>query len=481
MRDAVGKRVGDAAIADRIMTQIDEGGLSVLASNPLMLGLIAHTLADSSDGHVVDAASLATQTAVTTRALDGMVARARGGGSATGVSVDVRVMMSDVARLAAGSLLRRMLAELMLEAHVRRTREVTASDAAAALTAARATTHEADGASVARLTAAVWLCARARLVPPLEPRGDASVGCFHLIPQETLAAEALAVRLRTAASTAARGDTAAALAAAARAALGGDDLSRLDEAWWHPVVIALFEQLSDDAADDTMAKDALLETIASRRPEPLVKGMRVEYYDEKFNRYLPGKLTATPSPDSALVELADWNNEPLTGFERRRLRRVPKEGGAATMARAAAAAGATSLVSELVARGVDVATTVDPESLDGALHLATRFGRAETARLLLEEGAGCWPEQTKQAATETGGHGGGVCGGGGAPGALACVLSSGVRPRAGAAAAVRRGRRRRRATAAVAGCRRAGRCGRGAAAGGDGAAAGDDGLGRRAR
>ena len=71
MRDAVGKRVGDAAIAARIMTQIDDGGLSVLASNPLMLGLIAHTLADSSDGRVVDTASLATQTAVTTRALDG--------------------------------------------------------------------------------------------------------------------------------------------------------------------------------------------------------------------------------------------------------------------------------------------------------------------------------------------------------------------------------------------------------------------------
>ena len=393
MRDAVGKRVGDAAIADRIMTQIDEGGLSVLASNPLMLGLIAHTLADSSDGHVVDVASLATQTAVTTRALDGMVARARGGGSATGVSVDVRVMMSDVARLAARSLLRRMLAELMLEAHVRRTREVTASDAAAALTAARATTHEADGASVARLTAAVWLCARARLVPPLEPRGDASVGCFHLIPQETLAAEALAVRLRTAASTAARGDTTAALATAARAVLGGNDLPRLDEAWWHPVVIALFELLRNDAADDAMAKDALLETIASRRPEPLIKGMRIEYFDEEKRLYRPGKLTATPSPDSALVELTDAMNKPRTGFERRRLRRVPKEGGAAKMARAAAAAGATSLVSELVATSTPRATTVDPESLDGALHLATRFGRAETARMLLEEAAGCWPEQ----------------------------------------------------------------------------------------
>ena len=77
MRDAVGKRVGDAAIADRVLTRIDEGGLSVLASNPLMLALIAYTLADHSDGRVNDAASLATQTAVTTRALDGMVARAR--------------------------------------------------------------------------------------------------------------------------------------------------------------------------------------------------------------------------------------------------------------------------------------------------------------------------------------------------------------------------------------------------------------------
>ena len=109
--------------------------------------------------------------------------------------------------------------------------------------------------------------------------------------------------------------------------------------------------------------------------------------------YLPGKLTATPSPDSALVELTDDMNKPRTGFERRRLRRVPKEGGAATIAHAAAAAGATSLVRGLVARGVDVATTVDPESFDGALHLATRFGRAETARLLLEEGGGCWRRQ----------------------------------------------------------------------------------------
>ena len=67
----------------------------------------------------------------------------------------MRVTMSDVARLAAGSLLRRMLTELMLEAHVRRTRGVTANDVGAALTAAGATTHEADGASVARLTAAV--------------------------------------------------------------------------------------------------------------------------------------------------------------------------------------------------------------------------------------------------------------------------------------------------------------------------------------
>ena len=63
------------------------------------------------------------------------------------------------------------------------------------------------------------------------------------------------------------------------------------------------------------------------------------------------------------------------------------------MARAAAAAGATSFVRGLVARGVDVVTSVDPESLDGALHLATRFGRADTVRLLLEEAADCWPAQ----------------------------------------------------------------------------------------
>ena len=81
IRDVVGKRVGDAAIADHILTQIDEGGLRVLMSSPLMLGLIAKTLADSNDGRVVDAASLATQTAFTTRALGGMIARARGGGA----------------------------------------------------------------------------------------------------------------------------------------------------------------------------------------------------------------------------------------------------------------------------------------------------------------------------------------------------------------------------------------------------------------
>ena len=47
IRDVVGKRVGDAAIADHILTQTDEGGLRVLMSSPLMLGLIAKTLADS--------------------------------------------------------------------------------------------------------------------------------------------------------------------------------------------------------------------------------------------------------------------------------------------------------------------------------------------------------------------------------------------------------------------------------------------------
>ena len=68
------------------------------------------------------------------------------------------------------------------------------------------------------------------------------------------------------------------------------------------------------------------------------------------------------------------------------------EDGAAALARADAAAGATALVGALVARDVDVATTADAEILDGALHLATRHGRAETARLLLET-AGCWREQ----------------------------------------------------------------------------------------
>ena len=192
--------------------------------------------------------------------------------------------------------------------------------------------------------------------------------------------------------------------------------------------------------------------------------------------YRPGKLTTMLLPDSALVELSDWMNTPLIGFERRRLHRVPKEGGTATMARAAAAAGATSPVRGLVMRGVDVATTVDPESLDGALHLTARFGRAETARLPLKDAAGCWRRQQTKLGQRPEVMVAAVRGGGGAPGALTRVHSSGLRPRVSAAAAVRRGRRRRRALAAMAGCRQAGRYGRGAAADGDGAAAGDDGL-----
>ena len=315
MRDAVARRVGSTAVADKVMTKIASTGLSVLASNPLMLGLITHTLTDGGGG-VDEGSSLeaATATTVTMYAIGAMIARASAHSGVAGVSADERVMMSDVAQLGARSLLR-FCSELMLSAHVRRTREVSASDVGESLVAAGAATHEPTGASTtaARLTAALWLCARARLIPPLEPRGDASIGCFHLIPQEALAAEALAVRLRAAVSTACGGcsGVSAALAAAAHAVLGGDGLPRLDEAWWHPVVIALFEQLRDDAAEEVAAKEALLDAIASRRPEPLVKGMSVDYFDEECKVYLCGQIAATPPLESALVGLLDQNGARL--------------------------------------------------------------------------------------------------------------------------------------------------------------------------
>ena len=136
MRDVVARRIGDAA-DDVMATMTASSRLTVLASNPLMLGLIAHTLAQGDDGASVAAASSAT--AVTMRAIRAMVTRVSAERGVAGASADARVMMRDVARLAAGSMLQSMLAELMLEAHARRTREVTASDVRAALVAAGAT------------------------------------------------------------------------------------------------------------------------------------------------------------------------------------------------------------------------------------------------------------------------------------------------------------------------------------------------------
>ena len=131
----------DAVVA-RILMSIHAAGLSVLASNPLMLGLLTHALThtrgNGDDGARATAPSLASASAVVARALDAMVnpmpSPRSGGRASEASSASMRVLTTDVARLnsdeAGGgrSPLRRALAELMLRAHERRAREVSASD-----------------------------------------------------------------------------------------------------------------------------------------------------------------------------------------------------------------------------------------------------------------------------------------------------------------------------------------------------------------
>ena len=131
----------DAVVA-RILMSIHAAGLSVLASNPLMLGLLTHALThtrgNGDDGARAAAPSLASASAVVARALDAMVnpmpSPRSGGRASEASSASMRVLTTDVARLnsdeAGGgrSPLRRALAELMLRAHERRAREVSASD-----------------------------------------------------------------------------------------------------------------------------------------------------------------------------------------------------------------------------------------------------------------------------------------------------------------------------------------------------------------
>ena len=366
----VAKHFGsDNALAATVCQKLHTAGLTALTSNPLALGYAAPLLAnDSNDGNQISTL-LDSESSLYSCAIDKKVSRACSG--EIKCSASLRLIVKEVLQLGEHKL-RRFLAVVMLRAHEAQTQEIGFLQVRDAIVAV--SEHGPTQLPTIRLTAAVWLCARARLIPPLEPRGDHAIGASHLSLQETLVAEEL-------------------LNSSHETVLSGMG-NWIDESWWHPVVIYWFEQLRARGKDRDANTATLLDFIA-RRHYPLAERMEVEYFDCQRDMYLTGIIAATPTEDSAEIQLRpiDQQFDPPVGFERCQLRRV-QVAGAAPLLLAAAAAGATELVKGLTERGVDAITSVTCFDLDSALHLAVRAGHSETARFCLD--TGCWESQTNR-------------------------------------------------------------------------------------
>ena len=171
-----------------------------------------------------------------------------------------------------------------------------------------------------------------------------------------------------------------------------DRLLQLNDQDWQNVVITVFQQLHlAETPEAESAKAALLGTIAMEHT-PLEEGMSVMFWDDTYNNYFDGRIGATPAADSLEIDLIDLRGDRRLKFTRQKLRRP--QAGAAAILRFAAAKGEATLVEELISHGVDAVTSCEAETLDSALHLATRAGHADVVRVLLW--ANCWDAQRNQ-------------------------------------------------------------------------------------